>query len=98
MCLMKTVVTLYDEFAGRPLVLGLKHVLGLVVEGGRADHQNIHVSFLYHLVLVVALQLLRAFQPAETLRGSRHLELEPRLVLLVHLNVTQRCEEVQWKF
>lgn len=89
---------MYDQFAGCPLVLGLKHILCLVVIGGRSDHQNIHVSFLDHLVLVVALQLLRTFQPTETLGRSRQLDLEPRLILLVHLNVTQWSEEVQWKF
>lgn len=91
-------VTLYDELAGRPLVLGLEHVLCLVVVGRRSDQQNVHVSFLNHIVFVVALQLLRTFQPAETLWRSRQLHLKPGLVLLIHLNVTQRCEEVQRKF
>lgn len=94
----KALFTLNDKFSGRPLVLCLKHVLRLVFVGGRSDQQSVHVCFLDQLVLLVALQLLRAFQPAEALRGSRQLDLEPRLVLLVHLNVTQRREEVQWKF
>lgn len=91
-------ITLNNKFAGGPLVLCLKHVLGLIVKGCRSDHQNVHIALLYHLVLVVARQLLGAFEPAEALWRSRHLHLEPGLILLIHLNVAQRCKEVQRKF
>lgn len=98
MYLVQNLVTLYDEFGSRPLFFRLKYVLGFILVGGGSDHEHIHVCFLDHVIFVVTLQLLRTFQPAESSWGSGDLDLEPRLILLIHLNITQRCEEVQRKF
>lgn len=91
-------VTLDDDFSRRSFVFCLKNVLGLVVVGGRVDQEHVRVALLDQLVLVVALQLLRTLQPAETLRRSRQFNIKASVVLLVHLYVTQRRQEVQGKF